>query len=225
MLHRHALGQFPPKPHTTLYEDGRLLMEQMITREGFHGPYTILYYRRPPMEETEVTEFALPGFCPAELVPPQPLKRRHIMTQNMKPAGDFLSGRRTLLVSDDLDLAVCKPAETTRRFFSNGDGDELYFVKAGRGTLESLYGVLPFHEHDYVLIPKMTPYRVRSDVAGTTLLIFEGRPEIGIPRDYRNAWGQLTDFAPYNPPRFPPADRVAAVRRAPARRPRPTKSS
>lgn len=197
MLHRHALGRFPSKPHTALYENGQLLMEQMITREGFHGPYSILYYFKPPMDEIEVTEFDLPGFCPVELVPAQPLKRRHLMTQNLKPTGDFLSGRRTLMVSDNLDLAVCKPREATRRFFSNGDGDELYFVKAGHGTLESLYGVLPFREHDYVLIPKMTPYRFRIDEGGATLLVFEGRPEIGIPRDYRNAWGQLTDFAPY----------------------------
>ena len=39
-----------------------------------------------------------------------------------------------------------------RRFFSNGDGDELFFVKAGSGRLESVYGVLPFRVHDYVLM-------------------------------------------------------------------------
>ena len=198
MLHRHALGQLPPKPHTAFYEDGKLLMEQMVTRGGFHGAFSILYYRTPPTDEVEVADFSLPGFCPAELVADQPLKRRHVRTQELKPGGDFLSGRRTLLVGDNLDIGVCKPVEQTTRFFSNGDGDELYFVKQGSGTLESLYGVLPFREHDYLLIPKMTPYRLRFDGPGATLLVFEGRPEISIPSDYRNAWGQLNDFAPYS---------------------------
>lgn len=197
MLHRHALGKFPPKPHTALYEDGKLLMEQMVTRAGFHGPFSILYYRTPPTDEAYVSELALPGFCPVELAPDHALKRRHIRTQDFKSVGDFLTGRRTLLVSDALDLAVCKPREATPRFFSNGDGDELYFVKQGRGTLESLYGLLPFRTHDYVLIPKMTPYRFRLADGGATLLIFEGRPAIGIPQAYRNEWGQLSDFAPY----------------------------
>lgn len=196
MLHRHALGQFPAKPHTVLRENGKLLMEQMITREGFQGPFSILYYRTPPTDEVEVAEYSVPGFCPFTLAEDQRLLRRHLRTQNLTPAGDFLTGRRTLLVSDGLDLGVCKPCEPTRRFFSNGDGDELYFVKAGSGTLESLYGVLPFRAHDYLLIPKMTPYRFRFDGAAT-LLIHEGRPEIVIPSPYRNAWGQLTDFAPF----------------------------
>lgn len=197
MIHRLALGNLPPKPHTQLREGGTLLMEQMITREGFNGPFSILYYRTPPTDETSVEPLELPGFCPVKLIEHQPLRRRHLMTQNMKPGGDFLTGRRTLLVSDTLDLAVCKPAAATPRFFCNGDGDELYFVKQGTGTLESLYGVLPFREHDYLLIPKGTPYRLRCD-GPATLLIHEGRPEIGIPREYRNHWGQLTDYAPYS---------------------------
>jgi homogentisate 1,2-dioxygenase len=173
-------------------------MEQMITRGGFNGAYSALYYRTPPTNEVDVAEFALPGFCPVERVAQQPLQRRHLQAQNLKPAGDFLTGRRTLLVSDALDLAVCKPCESTPRFFSNGDGDELYFVHEGQGVLESLYGVLPFRPHDYVLIPKMTPYRFVFEGDAATLLIIEGRPDIGIPSPYRNACGQLTDYAPFS---------------------------
>lgn len=197
MLQRHTLGQVPPKPHTQLREGGRLLMEQMITRGGFNGPFSILYFRTPPTDETEVAPLQLPGFCPAETTADQPLRRRHIRSQHLEPGGDFLTGRRTLLVSDNLDLAVCKPRTATPRFFSNGDGDELYFIKEGSGTLESLYGVLPFRLHDYVLIPKSTPYRFRLD-GPATLVVMEGRPDIAIPGEYRNEWGQLSDFAPYS---------------------------
>lgn len=197
MLQRQALGTFPPKHHITHYEDGHLLMEQMITREGFVGPYSIVYYRIPPTDECAVEPTSIPGFAPFELADDQSLKRRHVKTQDLAPKGDFLTGRRTLMVNEDVHMGVCKPNQPAERFFSNGDGDELYFVKSGKGTLESLYGVLPFREHDYILIPKGTPYRLHLEGNSGTLLIFEGRPRLGIPKDYRNSWGQLTDFAPY----------------------------
>jgi homogentisate 1,2-dioxygenase len=199
MLHRVTLGRVPPKPHTALYdEDGRLLMEQMITREGFNGPFSILYYRTPPTDEYDVEGLRLTGFCPFEPVKEQPLHRRHLKTQDLAPGGDYLTGRRTLLVNPHLQLSVVKPIEPARRFFSNGDGDELYFVTSGCGVLESVYGVLPFQEHDYLLIPKSTPYRLSLEGERGTLLVFEGRPRLGIPGDYRNRWGQLSDSAPYS---------------------------
>lgn len=198
MLHRHTLGRVPPKPHTAFYDENhKLLMEVCVTREGFHGPFSILYYKTPPTDEFAVEKTALPGFCPYELVPEQPLHRRHVRTQDLEPGGDFLTGRKTLLVNDDVVLGVCKPTEAPKRFFSNGDGDELYFVNAGRGVLESVYGLLPFREHDYVLIPKCTPYRIHFEGNRGTLLVFEGRSHLGIPGEYRNAYGQLTDYAPY----------------------------
>ncbi len=197
MLQRHTLGKLPAKPHTTLYENDKLLMEQMITREGFNGPFSILYYRHPPTDEIEVSDLSLPGFCPFDLADDRTLKRRHVRSQDHAATGDSLSGRRTLLVSDDLELGICKPAEESKRFFANGDGDELYFVNNGAGTLECLYGRLPFGRHDYVLIPRGTPYRFTIDEP-TSFLVIEGHPEVKIPTEYRNVWGQLSDFAPYS---------------------------
>jgi homogentisate 1,2-dioxygenase len=90
MIHRMTLGRVPAKPHTTFYdENGKLLMEQMVTREGFNGPFSILYYRIPPTDEFEVEPLSLPGFCPFELVREQPLHRRHIKTQDLPPGGTF----------------------------------------------------------------------------------------------------------------------------------------
>ncbi|MCH8806758.1 MAG: homogentisate 1,2-dioxygenase, partial [Planctomycetes bacterium] len=69
MLHRHTIGRIPPKPHIEFRdEDGTLLMEQCVTREGFNGPFTILYFRTPPTDEFAVRGMALPGFCPFELI-------------------------------------------------------------------------------------------------------------------------------------------------------------
>jgi homogentisate 1,2-dioxygenase len=197
MLHRHTLGKIPPKPHIAFSENDRLLLEVCVTREGFHGPFSMLYYRRPPTDETTVKPLELPGFAPYELAPEQPLARRHVQSQSIQPGGDYLSARRTLFVNDDVHMGVLKPTEATTRWFSNGDGDELYFVNDGAGVVESIYGVLPFQKHDYLLIPKATPYRLVFEPGPTTLLVFEGRPKLDIPSDYRNPWGQLSDFAPY----------------------------
>ncbi len=199
MIHRLALGKLPPKPHTTFRDDdGRLLMEQMITRQGFHGPFSILYYRIPPTDEFEVESMQVPGFVPFEPLANQRLYRRHLRTQDLPPGGDFLSGRKMLMFNRNLQISLCKPTEPPVRFFSNGDGDELWFVKRGSGRVESLYGVLPFREHDYVLIPKSTPYRMSFDGDRGVALVFEGRPWLGVPGDYRNSWGQLSDSAPYS---------------------------
>ncbi len=209
MIHWHRLGEIPPKPHTAFYQENRLLMEQMVTRSGFHGPFSTLYYRTPPTDEFQVESFELPGFCPVRRVENQPLHRRHIRTQDLESAGDFLTGRRTLLINNNLQVGVCKPNRAAdRRFFSNGDGDELFFVKDGRGQLESVFGILPFRLHDYVLIPKGTAYRMHLEGNTGTLLVFEGRPGLGIPNDYRNQWGQLTEYAPYSHRDFRPVQEL-----------------
>lgn len=198
MLHRHALGKFPPKPHTACYEDGKLLMEQMVTREGFNGPFSILYYRTPPTDEFEVERHEIPGYYPFEPLDHQSLHRRHVRSQDLKPGGDFLTGRRMMMFNPDIHISICKPTEAAGSFFINSDGDELAFIKTGSGRVESVYGVLPFKQHDYVLIPKGTAYRMHFDGHTGTMLIFEGRPYLGIPGEYRNRYGQLTDYAPYS---------------------------
>jgi homogentisate 1,2-dioxygenase len=189
-------------------------MEQCITWEGFNGPFSILYFRTPPTDEYSVEELAVPGFCPVELVPEQILRRRHIRAQDIEPCGDFLAGRRTLFVNDDVRVGAGRPVESPARFFSNGDGDELYFITTGSGHLETLYGVVKFKQHDYLLIPKSTPYRLHLDGNKGTYLVFEGRPHLGIPGQYRNKYGQLTDYAPYSHRDFRPPTELLAFDRS-----------
>ncbi len=46
MLQRLAHGKLPEKHHTALRdEEGRLLYEECLTRDGFEGPYTLMYHR------------------------------------------------------------------------------------------------------------------------------------------------------------------------------------
>lgn len=204
MIHYHRLGKLPPKPHVTFYDDGKLLMEQCFTRQGFEGPFSILYFRNPPTDENAVEKLAIPGFCPFEPLAEQPLYRRHLRTPELKLSGDFLDARRVLLFNSDVHMSMVKPTETSSRFFVNGDGEELYFVYKGSGRVESIFGVLPFRERDYVLIPRGTPYRLHWDRGMGALpvnpefFVFEGRGWIDIPREFRNSHGQITDYSPYS---------------------------
>ncbi|MCP4250760.1 MAG: homogentisate 1,2-dioxygenase [bacterium] len=199
MIHRHTLGKLPPKPHTAFYdEDGALLMEQCVTREGFDGPFSILYFRGQPTDETGVEAMTLPGFCPVEVAPDLPLARRHIRTQDVKPGGDFLTGRRTMLVNSDVRVGSVKTDRPARDFFSNADGDEVWFAYDGPGTLESLYGRLEYRQHDYVYIPKATPYRIHPRGDRGTFLVFEATGFVDVPKQFRNSAGQLTLDAPFS---------------------------
>jgi homogentisate 1,2-dioxygenase len=198
MIHRMTLGKVPAKPHTAFYdEDGQLLMEQCVTREGFDGPFSILYFKIPPTDETAVESMAVPGFCPVEPVSSQPLHRRHVKTQDLNVEGDFLTARRTVMMNSDLRVDICKPNKKAGIFFSNSDGDECWFAYEGGGVLESQYGVMPFKKYDYLLIPKGTAYRLHPEGDKGTFLVFEGSQYIDIPKQWRNSRGQLLMEAPY----------------------------
>ena len=197
MIHYHKLGSVPPKHHVTHYENNKLLMEQCMTRVGFDSTYSILYYRTPPTDECAVRSMEIAGFCPVHPIESQPLHRRHIRTQDMKHEGNFLTGRRTLLMNDDLRVGVCKPDKPAKDWFSNSEGDECWFAFEGGGMLESVYGPLPFKKHDYVIIPKGTPYRLHPEGSQGTFLVFESDSFIDLPKQFRNESGQITMDAPY----------------------------
>ena len=197
MITYMRLGKIPPKPHVTFYEDGKLLMEQCHTREGFEGGYSILYFKTPPTDENAVERLKIPGFCPFEPLAEQPLYRRHIKSQAVRAGGDFLDARRVLMFNADVHISMCRPTEKSARFFVNGDGEDLYFVYKGTGRFETQFGVLAFRERDYVLIPRGTPYRIHWDGPNPEFLVFEGRGFIDIPKEFRNRAGQITDYAPF----------------------------
>ncbi len=198
MIHYHRLGHVPPKHHVTHHADGKLLMEQCMTRVGFDSTYSILYYRTPPTDEFTVQAMELPGFCPIEPISEQLLHRRHIRTQNFEHQGNFLTGRRTVLMNDDIRVGIVKTAQAAGpAWFSNGEGDECWFAYDGGGVLESVYGMLAFRKHDYVIIPKGTPYRLHPEGDKGTFLVMESATYIDVPKQFRNEAGQITMDAPY----------------------------
>ena len=121
---------------------------------------------------------------------------RHLRTHEVQPEGDAIGGRRLLMWNDDVEIALCRPTEPMDFFYRNGEGDEVVFVHDGAGTLETIFGDLPYREGDYVVIPRGTTYRFAPE-GEQRHVVFTSPGLIEIPRRYRNEYGQLLEHAPY----------------------------
>jgi homogentisate 1,2-dioxygenase len=191
MLDRMAAGELATKHHVALRDPaGELRFEQCLTRDGFDGAYSILYHERSPhgllhaRSEGRIVDAALP----------RELKRRHFRTRQLGPAS--LNAGAPLLTSARLAIGVHKPASSDAIYRANGDADELSFVLAGRGMIRSAFGDLAFVAGDYVCLPKGVVHRLIVEEPIERLVI-ECR-DLHIPKQFRNALGQLRMDAPYS---------------------------
>jgi len=199
----YRLGDLPHKRHTQFRQpDGSLYPEQVMGTRGFEGIQSIVYHRRPP---TAILRVEDRGPVQIELEELGPLRHRHFRTSRVQPGGDAISGRQPLLHNNDVTLSIAMPTAPMEMvlsgqlrpyFYRNGQGDELLFVHEGEGTIESLFGTLPFRRGDYLVIPIGTTYRVVT-TGPSKLLVFDMRGNIDTPKRYRNEYGQLLEHSPY----------------------------
>jgi len=201
-------GAVPDKRHVAWRDDdGRLLTEEVVGFEGFSGNESILYHRQTPCRITE-----LGSFTPIERTEWVPAAHAHRLldSRGLAPGGDPVMGRQVLMFNADVEIGICRPTETQGYFFRNGEGDEVIFVHAGSGEVETSFGTLAYREHDYVVIPRGTTYRLRPHAHDEQLwLTFHTPGEIETPSRYRNRYGQLLEHAPYSQRDFhPPTELV-----------------
>jgi homogentisate 1,2-dioxygenase len=187
------LGDVPKKRHVQFRDNGRLLTEEVMGLEGFSGNESILYHLTSPCRVTEVA-----GFEPIERDEwvPDGHQHRHFRTMGVEPEGDAIGGRKLLMWNDDVEISLCRPNEEMEYFFRNGEGDEVIFVHEGGGTLETIFGDVPYSAGDYIVVPRGTTYRFRPD-GEQRYLVFESPGLIEIPSRYRNEYGQLLEHAPF----------------------------
>jgi homogentisate 1,2-dioxygenase len=152
------LGAVPRKRHTQFRDNGTLLTEEVMGMEGFTGMESILYHLQSPCRVEELGPFE--GIERDEWVP-EAHAHRHFHTYGIDAEGDEVTGRRVLMWNNDVEISLCRPSEQMDYFFRNGEGDECIFVHEGTGTLETMFGELPYKEGDYVVVPRGTIYRVR----------------------------------------------------------------
>ncbi len=198
MIERVTNGLVPRKHHLQLRDPaGHLYWEHCITQDGFDAPYTITYHRHAPHHQVQAN--GTHGFGARQLVTDRPLAKRHYLTQNMVPAaGSVLDNRVPLMGSADLTIGIAKPTEADPAYFTNADGDDLFYVHEGGGTLRTLLGDLTFEAGDYVYVPRGILHRfLPTPGLAQHWLWVECRGGMHIPSQWRNGVGQLRMDAPY----------------------------
>ncbi len=198
MLERRVFGEVPSKHHIALRgPDGALRHEECVTRDGFEGPYTILYHEQRPHAARPIS--APGGWRLPESVGKQRLAKRHYRSFELaKAPGSPIAARVPLLFNRDVTLSVVKPSASDTVYFADGDADQLIFVFEGAGELISQYGRLPFKKNDYLFIPRSTIHRFElAPGAEQYWLSFELHGGLHLPRQWRNEVGQLRMDAPY----------------------------
>ncbi len=207
MLDRMAVGLLPRKPHTALRsETGALLYEECFTRSGFDGPYTILYHEHrphavvpwPTAHAPIAAKSVLSMSRTAEPDRVSTFARHHYRTAELPAVGAAMDSRVPLLFNDDVLVSAVKPKLSDPSYFVNAEADELFFVRAGCGTIRSPFGDLAFASGDYVCVPKGCLYRIILESTEADALLVECLGGVGLPSTVRNPVGQIRMDAPYS---------------------------
>jgi homogentisate 1,2-dioxygenase len=192
-----SVGDLPRTRHTALRDaDGRIRYEELMGEEGFSSDSSLLYHAGVPSAIVDSQAWELPDLCTK---PNHPLKPRHLKLHDVEAGGDPVTGRRLVLGNGDVRIGYVV-TDATSPYYRNAIGDECVYVEAGSGTVETVFGVLPYRAGDYVVIPRATTHRwVPSDVDGevSRLYAIEANSHIAPPKRYLSRFGQFLEHAPY----------------------------
>jgi len=130
--------------------------ERELGKEGFFGPATHMYHRRPPT-----------GWSNFE----GPLRPRAFDTTRFSGAADSPWGARLLLHNAHVKFRHWTLERSMPALARNSDGDELLFLHAGAARLYCDYGHLELVEGDYLVLPRGTMWRLEVDAPVSVLLI------------------------------------------------------
>lgn len=192
----HSLGEIPQKRHTIFRQpNGELYNEQLFGTIGFDGMSSLLYHVHRP---TLVKEFGASKDMTPKVAVNKNMKARLLKGFDVQPTDDFLESRVPLLINSDVHIGVASPRKSmTSYFYKNADADELLFIHEGSGTLNSLFGKIPFTYGDYLVIPRGTIYQIEFDTEKNRILWSESFHPIYTPKRYRNWFGQLLEHSPF----------------------------
>jgi homogentisate 1,2-dioxygenase len=193
----HHLGEIPPKRHTQFRKpDGTLYSEELFGIEGFSNNYSNIYYHYPPTRVKKVEKFQARRLEEWEV---DVHRHHHLKTAQLVPGGDAVLGNQVLLYNKDLTIGIALPTQEMDYFYRDGDSDLMYFVHDGHGVLETTFGLLPYHEGDYILLPRGTTFRFvhAGDSPNTRLLVVEAHGTIEPPQRYMSPNGQFLEHSPY----------------------------
>ena len=130
--------------------------ERELGKEGFFGPATHMYHRRPP---TAWTSFE------------GPLKPRAFDTTRLGAAATSPWGASLLLHNASVKVRHWRLEASMPALARNSDGDELLFVHEGAAELFCDYGHLSLEAGDYLVLPRGTMWRLEVGAPASLLLV------------------------------------------------------
>ena len=182
----HLMGQVPRKRHTIFRRpDGGLYAEELMGHEGFVGTSSLLYHTHPP---TTVKSARRVRDVKWEADVSTSLRHRHFLTGRLTKGGSATMDRVPLLFNAEIGMLYVEPDTPDAHFYRNSQADEVVYVVEGSGTLESVFGDLPYQPGDYVVIHRNITHRWRLDAAkgASKFVVFESRGHIRFPKRYHN---------------------------------------
>ncbi|MGZ5398874.1 MAG: cupin domain-containing protein [Nocardioides sp.] len=206
MAHYRHVGEVPRQRHTQHRDpDGHLYREELMGEEGFSSDSSLLYHRGVPsaIVDSQVWELA-----DQRLTPNHPLKPRHLRLHDLVGASTGSSdvsscpveGRRLVLGNADVRIAYVVTGTEPSPLYRNAIGDECVYVESGTGTVETVFGVVPYRAGDYVIVPRATDHRwvpAHDETGPSRLYCIEANSHIAPPKRYLSRYGQLLEHAPY----------------------------
>ncbi|RCV47375.1 homogentisate 1,2-dioxygenase [Marinitenerispora sediminis] len=199
MAYYRRVGEVPRTRHTRLRNPaGGLYYEELMGEEGFSSDSSLLYHRGVPSAIVDARVWELPDQA---RTPNAPLRPRHLRLHGLFDAewknADVVTGRRLVLGNDDVRISYVA-AGASSELYRNGVGDECVYVEAGRGTVQTVFGVLEVGQGDYVVLPRATTHRwVPEGDEPLRAYVIEANGHIAPPRRYLSRYGQFLEHAPY----------------------------
>jgi homogentisate 1,2-dioxygenase len=174
-------------------EDGHLFREELMGEEGFSSDSSLLYHRGVPSAITGSDVWDLPD---QTRTPNHPLKPRHLKLHDLQTGTCPVEGRRMVLGNNDVRIGYVLTGTDPSPLYRNAIGDECVYVESGTGTVETVFGVVPYRSGDYVLIPRATDHRW-VPAEPSRLYAIEANSHIHPPKRYLSRFGQFLEHAPF----------------------------
>lgn len=198
MAYYRKIGEVPRQRHTQLRDPaGALRYEELMGEEGFSSDSSLLYHRGVPTAITASEPWELPDLATTANHPLRPvhLSLHALFDDAEAKALDPVTSRRLVLGNGDVRISYVV-AGAPSPYYRNSTGDECVFVEEGTGTVETVFGVVPYRAGDYVIVPRATTHRwVPAELS--RLYAIEANSHISPPKRYLSRFGQLLEHAPY----------------------------
>lgn len=176
----HVRGVTAKQAHVGI-PDGTI--EEEYARNGFFGGYAHLYRTQPLTDWTRIDG----------PLKPRAYDLRSPSVLQQAPSTDYIARRKPYLYNDDVRLSFFPLSQAMPYYFRNADADEVFFIHAGQGRMETDFGPVDYAQGDYIVVPRGTLYRLEP-TASSEILLIESFSEIRFPDK-----GMLGEHALFDP--------------------------